>query len=325
MSLDKINRDTAQVLEKRLREIEEKKAAAPNEADLKITSVELPENIEQTPPEQMELFALEILDFDFSLKDEVDGMSLPIFAVNQKAQQDKLYTWVRHDGKVKMRVEAVAGRPTQHDKDLVIFVVSALMHEYNSTGRVPDLIELQTRQYLIGTDRKDGGSQYAQFEGTLQRIQHMTVVVESDLGDGVKSINKEFAYITGSEVLVRSSTDQVLAVRLKVSDWLKQQISEKNVLTMSRDYFKLTGSLERRIYELFRKHCGKQGKWRVSIDVLHNLVGSASSLKEFKRALGKLIDADSIPEYRMAFDGKGLAKLMINVWSKDVKDILKLL
>lgn len=313
---------TARILAKRSSEVIERRVSQDKD-EPKVTSVELPTEFPQ--PSQLELFALEILDFDFSLKDEVDGMSLPIFAVNQKAQRDQLYTWVRHDGQVKMRIDAVAGRPTQHDKDLVIFVVSALMHEFNTTQQIPDYLELQTRQYLLGTERKDGGTQYAQFEGTLQRIQHMTVVVETNHGDDTKSITKDFAYITGSEVIVRSSTDQVLAVRLKVSDWLKQQISNKNVLTMNRDYFKLSGSLERRLYELFRKHCGKQGKWRVSIAVLHNLVGSASSLKEFKRGLGKLIEADLIPDYRMVLDGKGLAKLMIDVYSKDPKQLLKLL
>lgn len=313
---------TARILAKRQSEIIERRSGLMESEGLKITSVELPATFPQ--PEQLELFALEILDFDFSVKDEIDGMTLPIFAINQKAQQEKLYTWIRHDGKVKMRVDAIAGRPTQHDKDLVIFVVSALMHEFNQTGQVPDVIEMQTRQYLLGTDRQVGGSQYEQFEKTLQRIQHMTVVVDTDNEDGTKTISKEFAYITGSDVIIRSKTDQVLAVRLKISDWLKGQINSKNVLTMSREYFKLSGSLERRLYEIARKYCGKQGSWNVTLPVLCNLTGSASSLKLFKQQLGKIITEDSLPDYRMTIAGKKLAETTINIYSKSRCPQLKL-
>jgi plasmid replication initiation protein len=31
--------------------------------------------------------------------------------------------------------------------------------------------------------------------------------------------------------------------------------------------------LERRIYELARKHCGRQDQWRVSVEVLHRKSG----------------------------------------------------
>lgn len=309
---------------RREQEVADRKASKAEEEGIKVASIELPDTFDV--PAQLELFALEILDFEFSLKDEIDGMTLPIFAINQKSQQDKLYTWIRHDGKVKMRVEAVAGRPTQHDKDLVIFVISALMHEYNVSGKVPDVIDMHTRHYLIGTDRQVGGSQYSQFEGTLKRIQHMTVVVDTDNDDGTKTINKQFAYFTGSEVIVKSKTDQVLAVRLKISDWLKGQISNKNVLTMNRDYFKLSGSLERRLYEIARKHCGRQGLWRVTLPVLCNMTGSASTLKLFKQQLGRIIEADSIPDYRLSIaGGKKLADTMIEIYSKDAKELLKLL
>lgn len=303
------------ILARRTQEVAARKGGVsnPEPDEIKVAKLDLPENF--TPPEQLELFALEMLDF--SIKDEIEGMTLPIFAIDRKAQADTSYTWVRHDGAVKMRLDTPSGRPTQHDKDLVIFVVSALMNEFNSTGKVPDVIELHTRQYLIGTERKDGGTQYKQFEQTLNRIYYMTVVVETDRDDGTREITKELAYFKKTEVITRKSTGEVMTVRLHVSDWLKSQLSAKNVLTMSRDYFRLSGPLERRIYEIARKHCGRQGQWRVSLNVLHNLTGSGSTLKDFKQKLKALIEADSVPDYSLGMDGKGLADLYIGVTNKD--------
>lgn len=311
--------NTAEILAKRSQEALNRRTSEDQDNGLNIASVEIPAHFEAA--QQLELFVLEALDF--SIKDEVDGMSLPIFAINQKAQKDTFYDWVRHDGKVRMRLEAKAGRPTQHDKDLLIFVVSALMSEFNATGKVPDILEMQTRHYLLGTERKDGGTQYTQFEQTLDRIENLRVITIEDLSDGTSDITRDFAFFGKSKVKIRTETGKVLAVNIYVSDWLKEQISTKNVLTMNRDYFKLSGSLERRLYEICRKHCGKQGIWRVSLNVLHNQTGSAAVLRKFKAALLEIMAADSIPDYRLSFDGSGIKDLMVNVHSKDAAQVAK--
>ena len=63
---------TARILAKRSSEVIVRRVSQDKD-EPKVTSVELP--LEFPQAEQLELFALEILDFDFSLKDEVDGMS----------------------------------------------------------------------------------------------------------------------------------------------------------------------------------------------------------------------------------------------------------
>ena len=41
--------------------------------------------------------------------------------------------------------------------------------------------------------------------------------------------------------------------------------------------------LERRIYELARKHCGRQASWSISLDTLLKKSGSQSSIKRFRQ------------------------------------------
>jgi plasmid replication initiation protein len=57
--------------------------------------------------------------------------------------------------------------------------------------------------------------------------------------------------------------------------------------------------LERRIYELARKHCGRQDQWRVSVEVLHRKSGSASPRRVFRAMLREMIEADALPDYHL--------------------------
>ena len=74
-----------------------------------------------------------------------------------------------------------------------------------------------------------------------------------------------------------------------MGDWLVKAIENKNVLTHpTRRIFSFASLLNGGLYELARKHCGKQDVWRIGLDKLQHKTGSTSSPKEFKR-LVKLI------------------------------------
>ena len=57
-------------------------------------------------------------------------------------------------------------------------------------------------------------------------------------------------------------------MRINLSDWVFNAVGQHEVLTLHRDYFRLRKPLERRMYELARKHCGKQDEWAISLDLL---------------------------------------------------------
>lgn len=91
----------------------------------------------------------------------------------------------------------------------------------------------------------------------------------------------------------------MVSVSVTLSDWLYQAVLARSVLTLSRDYFRLRRPLERRIYELARKHCGRQPGWRVSVEVLLKKSGSASPRRVFRAMLREIIAADNLPDYRL--------------------------
>jgi plasmid replication initiation protein len=74
------------------------------------------------------------------------------------------------------------------------------------------------------------------------------------------------------------------------------------VLTINPNYFRLRKPLERRLYELARKHCGRQASWRISLEGLRDKASSRSVLKEFRRMVRVIVGDDTLPHYRMSLD-----------------------
>ena len=93
------------------------------------------------------------------------------------------------------------------------------------------------------------------------------------------------------------------AVEVWLNDWLWRALVEnRRVLTISPDYFALEMGLERRLYELARKHCGRQREWRIGLVRLVEKCGSARGLKQFRAEIAKIIERDRLPEYVMAIE-----------------------
>ena len=76
----------------------------------------------------------------------------------------------------------------------------------------------------------------------------------------------------------------------------------KSVLTLSRGYFHLRRPLERRLYELARKHCGRQPEWRISLEVLQKKAGSTSPRRVFRAMLRDMITDGNMPDYTLMLD-----------------------
>jgi len=91
----------------------------------------------------------------------------------------------------------------------------------------------------------------------------------------------------------------MVQVRVTLSEWLYAAILSKSVLTLSRDYFGLRRPLERRIYELARKHCGRQPEWRCGLETLQKKTGSASPRRVFRAMLREVALAGNLPDYRL--------------------------
>jgi plasmid replication initiation protein len=96
--------------------------------------------------------------------------------------------------------------------------------------------------------------------------------------------------------------DRLRYLEIELSPWLFRAIDACEVLPISRNYFRLRRPLDRRIYELARKHCGHQNQWRVSLDVLQKKSGSNSPDKKFAFYVRHLAVSNHLPGYTMTIE-----------------------
>ena len=106
---------------------------------------------------------------------------------------------------------------------------------------------------------------------------------------------------------IRATKDgRMVSMIVTLSEWLYNAVLGKDVLTLNRDYFRLRKPIERRVYELARKHCGKQDSWRIGMDTLHKKCGSAGTLRLFRQRVRDIAKVDHLPDYSVELDGDNI-------------------
>lgn len=106
-----------------------------------------------------------------------------------------------------------------------------------------------------------------------------------------------FGLIDKFRIRRKHQNGQVVEWGITLSDWLFNAIDSNEVLTISPEYFRLRKPLERRVYEIARKHCGAKKEWRIHIDLLLKKCGSNSPKRNFKAILKKICEHDHLPDY----------------------------
>lgn len=84
-----------------------------------------------------------------------------------------------------------------------------------------------------------------------------------------------------------------------LSDWFMRAIEANEVVSISEDYFRLRRPLERRIYEIARKHFGNQKRWHIKLANLQDKTGSNAPLKKFRLNIRQIIENDHLPFYQL--------------------------
>ncbi len=196
------------------------------------------------------------------------------------------------------------GLATVHDRDILIYCISQCMAALNEGRQVARTMRFKAYDLLVATNRQTSGRGYELLKDALRRLQGTQI--ETNLRQGGKEYFKVFGLINSAEMVREARDGRMQDVEITLSDWVFDAIENKHVLTLNRRYFFLRKPLERRLYELARKHCGQQPEWRIGLDTLREKCGSGSSPKEFKRLVGKIIEDDVqhdyIPDYAFALD-----------------------
>jgi len=238
--------------------------------------------------------------FDYALKDDGASMEAPIFTLSTKPDLS-IWTWTSKDGNKSIKVApSVLGRATQHDKDVLIYVVSQLTEALNR-GREDAksrTVRFTVHDFLVTTNRQTSGEGYRLLHEAFERLSGTRI--STDIKTGGQRVKEGFGIIDRWKIIDKSPVDErMVAVEVTLSEWLYNAVSAFEVLTIHPDYFRLRKPLARRLYEIARKHCGHQASWSIGLALLQEKAGSKSSLKEFRRAARAIAADNSLPEYQM--------------------------
>ena len=266
-------------------------------------------------PVQGELFICEIANWP--VKDDIASMEVPIFSLAKK--KDTNTREYRRGAKVVRVIPSSVGAATVFDKDLLLYIASQIVEARNQELPVSRTVQIESIDFLVGTERGDGRASFERIVDMLRRLRGTTIETNIETGgvrqtegfsliDTYKILSEHKRIETGHDPetnrAVRKEVSRVLRFSVTISEWLFNGLMNYEVLTLDRGYFSLTKSIERRLYEIARKHCGDQPIWKVNIDLLADKIGTTQERYRFRDELRQAIAGDRLPEYHIALDSK---------------------
>lgn len=241
--------------------------------------------------------------FDAALKGDTASMEHPIFSLSKKPDM-KIRRYENGDRWAEVRPGA-KGLATVFDRDILIYCISQLIAAMNAGRPTSKTLRLRAHDLLVATNRDTSGRGYLQLQESLSRLQGTQI--ETNIITGGKDIWETFSLIDRARTVKEHRDGRMQEVEIELSTWVFQAVQAQEVLTLDRRYFQLAKPLERRLYELARKHVGQQGSFKIGLEKLRNKSGSQSTVKEFRRLLQSIIQDDlrhnHMPGYAFSLDG----------------------
>lgn len=244
---------------------------------------------------------------DYAPKDSRDMMERPFFSLaKRKRNQPIEYEDADKTVYVKVTPNPNYGMATIWDADILIWCISRIMADIDR-GRndVERTIYTTPYELLKGIARGTSGADYRDLMNALRRLRNTEV--ETNIRPGPRRKYAAFKWIEDTEGEGADPDDptQLKSISLTIPRWLFNGLRESGgVLTLDREYFLLTGGLEKAVYRIARKHAGSQEHgWLVKIKTLQQKTGSEEVTRNFALRMRKLAakegSEEQLPRYRV--------------------------
>jgi plasmid replication initiation protein len=261
----------------------------------------------------------------WTLKDDQASMEHPMFSL-AKIPNTTIRRY-EHNGNSITITPSVLGLPTIWDKDVLIYCCSQLIEGMKQDREPQQIIWFIAYDLLVSTNRDTSKHGYELLRKALERLSGVRIT--TNIVTGGARVHNGFGLLEWWKIIEKSPVDsRMVRVEVKLSDWLYRAITSMEVLTLHRDYFRLDGGIERRVYELCRKHCGHQPVWSIHLPLLYKKSGSTAPLRNFRIAIKKLVTSNHLPDYRLRYSDED-DKLTVYLRShkgglRELKDVLGL-
>jgi plasmid replication initiation protein len=234
------------------------------------------------------------------LRDDRVTMEFPFFALQKRPLQTPL---LYQDGNVSIRISpGERGVATIWDKDVLIYLASLINSRIERREPVSRTVQIAAYDLLRVTRRHTGKNAYQEIYDALFRLRSTTIT--TDIEAGGERETRGFGWIDSFRILThqtKAGKKVMKGLEITLNDWtFRALVKDRRVLAINPAYFDLTGGLERRLYEVARKHVGHQVEWKVSLLNLAKRCGTMQrNLRRFKFDLKEIAEADRLPDYRL--------------------------
>jgi plasmid replication initiation protein len=273
------------------------------------------------PGGQIDLFVESLVSAP--LRDDRATMEFPFFALQKRPLMTPIFY---QDGNVSIRISpGERGIASIWDKDVLIYLSSLINAKIERGEEVSRTVRIAAYDLLRVTRRHTGKNGYQEIYDALFRLRSTTIT--TDIQSGGERETRGFGWIDSFRILTRENkagSRVMQGLEITLNDWtFRALVKDRRVLSINPAYFDLTGGLERRLYEIARKHVGRQTEWKVSLLQLAKKCGTMQrNLRRFKFDLKELAELDRLPDYQMFLvndHSSPTAKALQSIGMKGVK------
>ena len=172
------------------------------------------------------------------------SMEHPIFSLATKP--DTRILRYEHKNVTVEIAPSVRGLATIYDKDILIYCISQLMAKKNAGEPLAQTLHLNAHDLLVWTNRETSGDAYRRLKESLERLSGTRITTNIKAGGEV--FTEGFGLIDSWRVIRETKSGRMSELKVQLSDWVYKIIQGSEVLTLSRDYFRLRKPTDRRIY-----------------------------------------------------------------------------
>ncbi|MDI2091896.1 replication initiator protein A [Commensalibacter oyaizuii] len=245
---------------------------------------------------QTDFFIADIFN-NLTFQDDIASMEHPLFAL--KAGDIKTRKYEHNNFNITIAPNAEYGMATIHDKDIWIYCISKLMQAIYEEKEISRTVHFTIYDYLMTTNRGVSGQYYELAKTALERLAGTRITTNIETA---KTREAHGFGLVDTWRVVEEKDGRMVRVSVTLPDWLYRSVTSNQVLTISPDYFRLRKPLDRRIYELARKHCGSQKEWKIGLELLLKKTGSSQKLKVFRWSIKSLVTTNELPDYNVTYD-----------------------
>ena len=254
---------------------------------------------------QDDFFTADIFD-NLPFKDDMASMEHPLFTLSKKPDM-RILRYEKDNASIEIHPSS-SGLPSIMDKDILLYCASVVMGKINHGEYPPKTIRLSLHDVLVATNRHTNNEGYEIIKRSLHRLTGC--MLKTSIKTGRTTQGEMFHLIEKSKYLESERVkDRIIGVEITLSDWFYNSLIAKEVLTINKDYFRLRSPLERRIYEIARKHekhMKEAGSWAISLENLYIKTGSVAVFRKFAYSFKKLCNTNHIPDYLLFLDAKNI-------------------